>query len=143
LRKVGFSYPLNVAFGCSLCALCCGDTKEKVRHIVLLESEVDSISAETSLPKQQFSEQTDKPLYPYEMKKPHEGKCFFLKDNRCSIYCLRPLICRFYPFELTFSQDKGMYVFDFTVECPGINKGRAVTRKDFEELFSLARERLG
>jgi Fe-S-cluster containining protein len=76
------------------------------------------------------------------MKKDNEGKCFFLKDNQCCIYEFRPLICRFYPFELKFDPDKDQYAFNFTFECPGITKGRLVTKKDFKELFSLAKERL-
>ncbi len=144
LSKVGFTYPANVNFDCNRCGLCCGDTKEKTRHILLLESEANSISAETSLSKQEFATQiTDKTPYCYEMKKPKGGTCFFLKDNQCSIYSLRPLICRFYPFELKFSEDKGTHVFDFTVECPGISKGEPMTRADFEVLFLLAQERLG
>jgi Fe-S-cluster containining protein len=143
LSKVDFTYPSNVGFDCNRCGLCCGDTKEKTRHILLLESEANSISTETSLPKQEFTEQiTDRKPYCYEMKKPKDGKCFFLKDNQCSIYPLRPLICRFYPFELKFSEDKRTHVFDFTVECPGINKGKTMTRADFEELFLLAKEKL-
>ena len=108
-----------------------------------MESEVNTISAETCLPKQEFTKEiTGKTPYCYELKKNSEGKCFFLKDNHCSIYMLRPLICRFYPFELKFEQDKNQHVFDFTVECPGISKGKMMTRKEFEELFLLAQERL-
>ncbi len=115
LSKVDFTYPKNIAFRCNRCGLCCGDTEEKTRHILLLESEANVISAKTSLPKQEFTVQiADKAPYCYEMKKPKEGKCFFLKDNQCSIYQQRPLICRFYPFELKFSEDKGTHVFDVT-----------------------------
>ena len=137
-----FTCPTNVLFECNKCGLCCGDTNQKNRHILLLESEADSISAETCLPKQKFTKPiTEKNPYCYEVKK-GEGKCFFLKDNQCSIYSLRPLICRFYPFELKFDSDKNQHVFDFTVECPGISRGKMMTRKDFEELFLLAQERL-
>jgi Fe-S-cluster containining protein len=120
---VDFTYPNNLLFDCSKCGLCCGDTKQKTRHILLLESK-------------------DKTPSCFEIKKPKVGKCFFLKDNQCSIYRLRPIICRFYPFELKFDPDKGIHVFDFTLECPGISKGKIMTLKDFEELFALAKERL-
>jgi Fe-S-cluster containining protein len=144
LSKVDFTYPQKIAFKCNRCGLCCGDTEEKTRHILLLESEANVISAKTSLPKQEFTVQVaDKAPYYYEMKKPKEGKCFFLKDNQCSIYQQRPLICRFYPFELKFSEDKETHVFDVTVECPGISKGKPMNRADFKELFLLAQERLG
>ena len=123
-----FTFPENMLFECSKCGLCCGDTKQKIRRILLLESEADTISAETCLPKQGFTNQiAEKNPYCYEMKKNSDGKCFFLKDNHCSIYTLRPLICRFYPFELKFDQDKDQHVFNFTLECPGINKGKIIT----------------
>ena len=138
-----FTCPTNVFFECNLCGLCCGDTKEKTRHILLLESEAHLISTETHLPKQEFTKPiTEKKPYCYEMKKNSEGKCFFLKDDKCSIYTLRPLICRFYPFELKFEQDKNQHVFSFTFECPEIGRGKRILRKDFEVLFWLAQERL-
>jgi Fe-S-cluster containining protein len=110
---------------------------------LVLESEADTIAAETSLPKEVFAEKiAGKIPYCFEMKKSGEGKCFFLKDNQCSVYTLRPLICRFYPFELKFDSKRNMHVFDFTVECPGINKGKTLAKRDFEALFLLAQERL-
>ncbi|HEX7483428.1 MAG TPA: YkgJ family cysteine cluster protein [Candidatus Bathyarchaeia archaeon] len=138
-----FTYPNSLFFDCSKCGLCCGDTKHKTRHILLLKSEASDISAETKLPRQDFANQIkDKAPYCFEMKKPKKGKCFFLKDDQCSIYTLRPLICRFYPFELKFDPDKDLHIFDFTNECPAISKGKIITVKDFEELFALAKERL-
>lgn len=137
---MNFTFPNNVFFECNRCGLCCGDTQQKTRHILLLELEASKISTETCLPIQEFSKQiTDRNPYCYEMEKSSDGRCFFLKENQCSIYTLRPLICRFYPFELKFEQDKGTHVFDFTLECPGICKGRSMTKKDFEELFMVAR----
>jgi Fe-S-cluster containining protein len=139
---VDFIYPENVCFECNRCGLCCGDTEHKTRHILLLESEAESTSAETALPIEDFAiENSSTPPYIYEMKKP-EGKCSFLKNNQCTIYETRPLICRFYPFELKFDQDKKTHVFKYTLECPTINKGKALSKKDFEELFALAMQRL-
>ena len=141
---MNFTYPTNVLFNCTKCGLCCGDTEQKTRHILLLESEVNEISAQTHQPKQTFTtEVTDKAPYTYEMKKTNQGKCLFLKDNNdCSIYLHRPLICRFYPFELKFVHDKNQYFFDFTLECPEIGKGKKLLKRDFERLFILAKEKL-
>jgi Fe-S-cluster containining protein len=123
--------------------LCCGDTAQKTRHILVLEKEADAISAKTSLPKQQFSSKVGgKAPYNREIQKTAEGKCVFLKDNQCTIYDDRPLICRFYPFELKHCQEKETHVFNFTLECPAIGKGRMLTNRDFEELFLLAQQKL-
>jgi len=124
--------------------LCCGDAKQKTRHILLLESEAEKIASYTCRLITDFSVQiNDNDPYVYEMKKSSEGKCVFLKDNQCSIYPLRPLICVYYPFELKFNKDKGVYNFDFTVWCPGINHGKFLDKTVFKRLLGLAQERLG
>jgi len=138
-----FTSPNDLLFECSKCGLCCGDTKQKARHILLLESEVNTISEAMCLPKQTFTKQiVNKTPYCYEMKKDFEGRCLFLKDNKCTIYSLRPLICRFYPFELEFDQATNTHVFDFTLECPETGKGKPFTKKDFRDLFLLAKDKL-
>jgi len=72
--------------------------------------------------------------YLYRMKKNSGGKCLFLKDNRCAIYGIRPLICRFYPFELR-SAGEDQYVFAYTNECPCIGSGPNLKREYFDKLF--------
>jgi uncharacterized protein len=142
LTTLDFIYPANVSFECNGCGLCCVDTKEKTRHILMLESEATIISGHTCLPIEKFTQTAEKAPYVYEMKKPIDGKCFFLKNNQCTIYPHRPLICRFYPFELKFDTGKDKHVFSFTLECPTIGKGKTLSRVYFEELFLLAQQKL-
>ncbi len=143
VAKVDFIFPVNVRFACSRCGLCCGDTKQKTRHILLLETEAGKIARHTAQSINDFSiEIKDKHPYVYEMKKTNEGQCVYLKDNQCTIYSLRPLICMFYPFELKFDEDKGLYIFEFTFECPGINQGAVLNQKDFKRLFELAQGKI-
>lgn len=138
-----YTYPPSVSFSCNNCGLCCGDTPDKTRHILLLDCEVEEISAQSGLPIEEFAlENMCRSPYVFEMKKPDDGKCYFLKDNQCSVYNARPLICRFYPFELRYDKDKNIHVFKYTLECPTINKGKAMSKLDFEELFLLAKQRL-
>ena len=68
------------------------------------------------------------------MKKSRNRKCVFLKGNSCSIYQIRPLICRFYPFQLKNPRKK-RHVFEYTDECPGIGKGPLLKKTFFEHLF--------
>lgn len=137
-----FTYPANVCFECNGCALCCGDTDHKLRHILLLESEAEEISAATGQPIEDFCKDSNGTQpYIYEMKK-FEGDCVFLKDHKCTIYELRPLICRFYPFTLKFDADQDTHVFTATSECPMIGQGKLMTHKDFEALYRLAKQRL-
>jgi Fe-S-cluster containining protein len=68
------------------------------------------------------------------MKKTKDGKCIFLKNDLCSIYQIRPLICMFYPFELK-EVGSNRYIFAYTDECSAIGKGPQLKRGYFERLF--------
>jgi Fe-S-cluster containining protein len=137
---MNFDYPHAVRFLCIECGKCCGDTKQKTRHVLLLKTEAEQISATTLRLISDFAVKIKgKAPYSYEMRKTAEdGQCIFLENNHCSIYSLRPLICRFYPFELKNSENQ-RYEFLFTAECPGINKGKMLNENYFRKLFRLAR----
>ncbi len=70
------------------------------------------------------------------MRKTENGKCIFLKDNLCSIYEVRPLVCRVYPFQLKSLRD-GRYSFNYTNSCTGIGSGPLLRWVFFERLFRL------
>jgi len=76
--------------------------------------------------------------YVFEMNKNADGKCVFLRDNSCSIYRMRPLICAFYPFELRANRTNG-HVFSYTDECPCIGNGPKLKVEYFERLFAKSK----
>ncbi len=140
---MNITHPQNVRFKCVKCGICCGDTLERERHVLLLKKEADEISTLIKQPICDFAvESTIEGLYAYEMKKTEtEGKCLFLKENRCTIYSERPLICRFYPFGLETEQHQKR--FFFTKECPGVGKGKKIEERNFQKLLNLANSRIG
>jgi Fe-S-cluster containining protein len=117
------------------CAICCGDTKYKVRTVLLLKIEAQRISKKTLKDISEFAEKIEgfEP-YVYQMKKIEDEKCIFLKNDLCSIYKMRPLVCMFYPFELKEAEN-GRCAFAYTDECPAIGKGSQLRRIYFERLF--------
>ncbi len=148
-QSLRLSYPQNVRFACSKCGLCCGDTAQKKRHILLLETDVQQIAAHSRQPVNLFAAKTDgKEPYIYEMHKSTEtGKCIFLQNNQCTVYEARPLICRFYPFELTTAEN-GEPCFRVTFECPGVASpdtpkrgGKTLGESHFRSLLRLAYDR--
>ncbi|MCW4047853.1 MAG: YkgJ family cysteine cluster protein [Candidatus Bathyarchaeota archaeon] len=139
-----FDYPNALRFKCIKCAKCCGDTTEKTRHILLLREEAEKIAKATQQPVSVFAVAiADKSPYAFEMRKTaRDGKCVFLADNRCSIYTLRPLVCRFYPFELKPNKAR-RHTFSYTDECSGVNMGEQLDEAFFRKLFQLACDKLG
>jgi Fe-S-cluster containining protein len=132
-----FDYPRKVRFKCEKCALCCGDTEDRIRRILLLEIEAKNISKKTHKSVNSFAEKVEgfEP-YIYVMKKAENRKCVFLKDDLCTIYQARPLICRFYPFEL--KEENHKHIFAYTDECPAIGKGPCLEKGYFEKLFKAS-----
>jgi hypothetical protein len=141
--QANFAYPKNVRFQCARCGLCCGDTESKARHILLLKKEAESISETTSRAVEDFACRTEgHEPYVYEMRKSAGGQCLFLEKETCVIYGSRPLVCRYYPFELRTTRNSRP-VFSSTKECPGIGRGKLLGKVYFEELFRLARNQIG
>jgi Fe-S-cluster containining protein len=129
-----FDYPKHVRFKCDRCALCCGDTEERIRQILLLKTEANLIAEGTSISIDEFAEEIEgSDPFVYRMRK-NGRRCVFLRDSLCSIYDRRPIICRFYPFKLE-NLGRNHYVFSYTDECPSIGKGAPLRKSFFEELF--------
>jgi len=135
---LSFEYPKYVRFKCKRCASCCGDTQNRTRSILLSKPEADYISKKTFMDINIIAEETGgfEP-YVYAMKKTKDGKCIFLKSKSCTIYPMRPLVCRFYPFPLR-SLGNDRYVFDYAEECLGIGKGSKLKKSFFKNLFQEA-----
>lgn len=139
---MNFVYPEAVRFSCINCGICCGDTNAKKRHILILKEEANQISIKTGKKISDFASICiAKSPYFFEMNKNDYDKCVFLSlNNKCCIYSDRPLVCRFYPFELVDQINK-IHKFCFTDECPGINQGKLLDKKYFSGLFELAKNR--
>ena len=132
---MGFEYPKHIRFRCLRCALCCGDTEGKRRSILLLKTEADRISKKTLQRIHGFAAKIeDSESYVYRLKMTDERKCVFLRDASCSVYEIRPIICRFFPFQLK-NLGKNRYLFAYTDECPGIGEGSTLEKEFFERLF--------
>jgi len=140
---MSFDYPHATRFKCTKCGICCGNTPTKTRHVLMLKAEAEQISSATTKPISEFAVKIkSKDPYSYEMvKTADEGKCLFLKENQCTIYTLRPLVCRFYPFELKTAGSR-KHKFTPTNECLGIGKGRVLDEAYFRKLFRLAQGRV-
>jgi Fe-S-cluster containining protein len=132
-----FEYPGKVRFKCLRCGICCGDTQQRKRHILLLDEEAQGIAESVNKSVADVALKVENNLpYRYKMKKnTTNGKCIFLEQNGCTIYPKRPLVCRFYPFGLESGSKQEQKVFFFTNECPGIGKGKTMRENDFRRLL--------
>ncbi len=118
----------NQSFKCLQCGKCC-----QQRFVPLSRNDIDRIS--DNLDREDFIvffPQFDK--YTIERRK-WDNSCYFLDDEKCRIYDIRPLVCRLYPLalynepineektrtiKLDNNEKKFLYIDD---SCPGVGKG--------------------
>jgi len=98
--------------GCPPERNCC--TGKTVNLPVITPEEINHISTETSLQQNDFSTSTNSSL---ALMKSKEGKCYFYRNGRCSIYAFRPIDCRLYPFDVLKKSDGEFLLISYTNAC--------------------------
>lgn len=125
-------------FKCKRCAtLCC-----KLGGPELLEYDVKKIET-TGYQRKDFLESSEKTGFNLTravgfLKTREDGSCVFLTQNSnmnyfiCSIYKVRPVLCRIYPFMIE-SLDQNKMVIKFIPCCKGLNnpEGKILDEKFF------------
>lgn len=83
-----------------------------------------------------FADPIDHPVFSHRLKA-EESKCIFLAGtNLCTLYPLRPVLCRLYPFQLHFKWD-GRILWCLE-HCPGVSRPEPswLDEPDMENLFT-------
>jgi len=148
-----FAYPLerlaieiwSTKFQCSQCGACC--TRAVNRHIFLLDHDVNLIKkidpdAYVPAPEPEFCDQNGMLYvsgYALKMRDDPRESCWFLENNRCSIYDNRLSGCRIYPHMLRRSPDATGTV-TWQRFAHRNEHGETVTARSLEECLTLARE---
>ncbi|MFH0967123.1 MAG: YkgJ family cysteine cluster protein [Methanobacteriota archaeon] len=97
----------KIAFTCKRCGTCCRETEPGSNVVMVGPGEVRPIMVKTGLTFDEVAEpypdtirEDDKEYTLAWAIRREEGRCRFFKDGCCSIYDVRPWICRTYPFML-------------------------------------------
>ena len=80
---------------CSICALCCKD-----EALTITQGDAFRISKKLGIDKKTFYDQYTHPS-PDHPETVMNMPCVFLENNRCTIYDIRPDMCRKYPIFVT------------------------------------------
>ena len=83
--------------------------------------------------KEKYCQITDGFIHLIE-KKNLNGKCIFLKNNKCSVYKSRPSQCRTWPFwnENLNAKNWNNNISKF---CPGIGKGKIYSKEEINKIL--------
>ncbi|MFQ5762124.1 MAG: YkgJ family cysteine cluster protein, partial [Candidatus Bathyarchaeia archaeon] len=98
--------------------------------------EAEKLSRSLRMPIAKFAEETNRlDGFPFEFKKIN-GECIFHHNDKCTVYPLRPLTCRVYPFWIEHHGRR--FSFNVTNECPEVGCGPKLSRFFFERLLQKA-----
>jgi uncharacterized protein len=127
----------GIRFECSQCGKCCNGAPG---IIIILDNEIELIADFLEIDRQVFIERC---LYPYldnfSIREDETGRCIFF-ENGCSIYPVRPLQCRTFPFWFTNLRSEEAWS-EVLKTCPGTGKGKLYSREEILDIvmatFSL------
>jgi Fe-S-cluster containining protein len=108
-------FPDSAGFRCKNCGVCC-----RIQPPDIKKAEQKKIEARGF---KNFSEHPDETGIAWIRRK-KDDSCFFLSNNKCAIYDIRPAICRLEPFTIgdyDFSKNQIELIlnFPFTSCCAG------------------------
>ena len=133
MKKINFKD--GIKFECQSSGNCCV-SRNSYGYVYLSINDLKRFSKYFNLSikdfKSQFCQTTDGFVHLTE-KNSLNGKCIFLKNNRCSVYESRPSQCRTWPF---WNENMNAKVWNenISINCPGIGKGKKV-RSDIIKKF--------
>jgi Fe-S-cluster containining protein len=133
LNTVSKSYFFDqgLRFACRQCGACCVG---EPGTIYVSKTEIEVIAASTHLHVDQFKRQY---LYPFKdsfsIKEDKQGRCLFFNEG-CTIYTIRPLQCRTFPFWFCNLRSEKRWRH-IKRQCPGIGSGRLYTRSEILKMI--------
>jgi uncharacterized protein len=116
-----FDETQTLDFKCTGCGDCCkggGDVFFTDEDLNAIEEFYEIKDSQKAKFRKKFIQYKENGLYVHSS----EIDCFFLKDNRCEIYSLRPLQCRSYPFWPSVYRSKDS-LRTLQKNCAGAMKG--------------------
>lgn len=124
-------------FECRKCGRCCSGPQEGV--IWISRPEIQMLAGKLGLSVSQLRKNHLKRIgFRCSIKEdPRSKDCIFLTDKGCTIYDVRPMQCRAWPFWPANLQSPDDWNAAAT-KCPGINKGRLYS---FDEIQTIKKQK--
>jgi len=95
-------------------------TNSPIDNAIVFNEEIEQIESYSGVRREDFLQLGRYPADgPYQTLK-HNGNsgCYFYKNGRCQIYPVRPLDCRFFPFDIIEDDENDLRWIVYTELCP-------------------------
>lgn len=134
LKGDSMFYDKGLRFECQMCRYCCS---VEPGYVYLTKNDIEKASASLSLSSDSFIDKYCRLVdfgsyYLVSLQEHSNYDCIFLTPRGCGIYDARPLQCRTYPFWKNVMESEESWKKE-ALSCPGIGKGRIISRKEIEK----------
>lgn len=128
----------GLRFTCTGCGQCCTGAPGWVR---VDAAERSALAAHLGLDEEtfvrDFTKPMDAPAGGLSLREREDGSCVFFHENRCTVYALRPLQCRTFPFWVKNLRSPEAWAAA-AKHCPGMNQGLLHTREEILEIVEMS-----
>lgn len=129
-----YFFDQGLRFTCTECGKCCTGAPGWVR---VNAEERAALASHLGVDEAAFIRDFTKPMTVPEgglsLREREDGSCVFFHNNRCTVYHLRPLQCRTYPFWMKNLRSPEAWAAA-AKECPGIDQGLLHARDDILDI---------
>jgi uncharacterized protein len=127
-------YEKGLRFECQKdCSGCCGGSPG---YVYITEDEIRVIIKHLGISREDFilgyTKQVGDRLSLVDVQK-NNWDCVMLKKGKCTIYSIRPMQCRTFPFWPRNIESKDDWR-ELQHHCPGLNKGRLFSKDEIEDI---------
>ena len=110
--------------GCPADDNCCTGKTEDLP--VLTPKDISAISRKTGLSASDFSIPTTNGLSNIRSRR---GRCYFYKNGACTIYAVRPLDCKLFPFDVYLNDEGKPVLVLYLTACPAAAHAEAFVKR--------------
>ena len=127
-------YADGIRFQCQRCGCCCGG---EPGYVWVERPEIVRMSEHLGISVAEFrSRYLRRVGFRLSLIEKPNGDCILLRDGRCTVYSVRPLQCRTFPFWEDALNDPEWFQRALR-GCPGVGKGKLYTLAEIERISTL------
>ena len=127
-------YADGVRFGCTEGGDCCHNHGDYDR-VYLTAAEERAAAKHLGLTLRELRRRFTTREDGYRVARSRDGACAFLSGCRCTIYPVRPVPCRTWPF-WPETMKRSVFVHEVKPFCAGVGRGRQHTREEIEKAMN-------
>ena len=125
-------YEDGLKFTCQKCGNCCR-TNGDYAFVYVSTEEVRRLMNYLDIPRKEFMRNHCSRLEGRTIIKFKEGACTLCMDGECTVYKVRPIQCRAWPF-WEENLDEWVWHEEIATICPGVNRGKLYTAAEIDRI---------